>query len=360
MQLEATRKHIWNATGRCDPVHCGVTTEFAAVPAYCAPVWLAGGHAQTIYPFLLPRASIRYRRERVDAPDSDFWDLDWLDAEPAASTPIANPASPVVVLFHGLEGGSRSHYALALMSRLASMGWRGVVPHFRGCGGEPNRHPRAYHSGDYEEIDAMLVTIHRRVRAVTPEAPLYAVGVSLGGSALLNWLGRAGRDASRLITAAAAVSAPIDLTAAGIAIGEGLNRVYSYHFLWTLRPKSMAMAQRFPGLLEPDRLRRVRSMYDFDDAVTAPLHGFDGAADYWYRASSKPWLRHIGIPTLVLNARNDPFVPGASLPGSTEVAQDVLLEQPQHGGHAGFLTNPFPGNLQWLPQRLIQFFRNRH
>jgi predicted alpha/beta-fold hydrolase len=189
-----------------------VTTEFAAVPAYRAPVWLAGGHAQTIYPFLLPRASIRYRRERVDAPDSDFWDLDWLDAEPTASTSIANPASPVVVLFHGLEGGSRSHYALALMSRLASMGWRGVVPHFRGCGGEPNRHPRAYHSGDYEEIDAMLVTIHRRVRAVTPEAPLYAVGVSLGGSALLNWLGRAGRDASRLITAAAAVSAPIDLT----------------------------------------------------------------------------------------------------------------------------------------------------
>jgi predicted alpha/beta-fold hydrolase len=205
----------------------------------------------------------------------------------------------------------------------------------------------------------MLAAIHLRVRADTPGAPLYAVGVSLGGSALLNWLGRVGRDASRLVTAAAAISAPIDMTAAGKAIGQGVNRVYSYHFLWTLRPKSLAMAERFPGLLEPARLRRVWTMYDFDEAVTAPLHGFEGANDYWRRASSKPWLQHIRIPTLVLNARNDPFVPAASMPGPTEVTPDVVLEQPEDGGHVGFLTDPFPGKLQWLPQRLVQFFRNQ-
>ena len=330
-------------------------------PAYRAPAWLAGGHAQTIYPFMLARPPVGYRRERVDAPDSDFWDLDWLDAKPVTqAAPDTEHHAPVVVLFHGLEGGSGSHYAQALMAHLASIGWRGVVPHFRGCGGEPNRHPRAYHSGDHDEIGAMLAAIHSRLQASTPSAPLYAVGVSLGGSALLNWLGRKGRDASALLAAAAAVSAPIDLTAAGIAIGEGLNRVYSYHFLSTLRPKSLAMAQRFPGLLDAARLRRVRSMHEFDDAVTAPLHGFTGASDYWRRASSKPWLKHIRIPTLVINARNDPFVPAASLPGPAEVSPEVLLEQPDNGGHVGFLTAPFPGSLEWLPRRLVQFFRHGH
>ncbi len=267
--------------------------------------------------------------------------------------PCRRPSS---VLFHGLEGGSGSHYALALMAHLAALGWRGVVPHFRGCSGEPNRHARAYHSGDFDEIGAMLAAIDQRVRSDAPDTRVYAVGVSLGGSALLNWLGRVGNDAGSMLSAAAAVSTPLDLAASGFAIGEGLNRLYSYHFLWSLRPKSLAIAKRFPGLLDPKRLRRVRSMYEFDDAVTAPLHGFAGTDDYWSRASSKPWLRQIRLPTLVLNARNDPFVPAASLPSTDDVASDVLLELPEHGGHAGFVTSPFPGNLQWLPRRLVQFF----
>jgi len=326
------------------------------VPPYRAPPWLVGGHAQTIYPFFLARPQIRFRRERVETPDGDFWDLDWMDTPPAASPGAAPPPAPTVALFHGLEGGSASHYARALMAEIAARGWRGVVPHFRGCGGEPNRHPRAYHSGDHEEIGAMLAAIHARVADRESGAPLYAVGVSLGGSALLNWIGRAGRDAAPLLTAAAAVSTPLDLTMAGIAIGQGLNRIYAWHFLWTLRPKSLAMAERFPGLLDPARLRRVRSMYDFDDIVTAPLHGFEGTADYWRRGSSKPWLRQVAVPTLVLNARNDPFVPAASLPGEGEVSADVRLEQPAEGGHVGFLAAPFPGNVRWLPRRLVQFF----
>lgn len=313
---------------------------------YLAPRWLAGAHAQTIYPALASPPAIAFRRERVDTPDGDFVDFDWQDANGAA------PDTPTVVLFHGLEGNSSSHYARALMRRLQAIGWRGVVPHFRGCSGEPNRLPRAYHSGDYAEIGWMLST----VRARLPEAPLYAVGVSLGGSALLNWLGREQERALSTLVAAAAVSAPLDLAAAGTAIGQGLNRIYARHFLSTLVPKALAMALRFPGTLDAAAVRRATSMHAFDDVVTAPLHGFGGADDYWRRASSKPWLDSIAVPTLVLNAKNDPFIPASSLPGAESVSRAVTLEQPARGGHAGFATSPFPGSLDWLPSRLLQFF----
>lgn len=312
--------------------------------AYRAPRWLTGGHAQTIWPFQLPRAPVVLRRERVDTPDGDFWDFDWLDAQA--------PDAPLLVLFHGLEGGSTSHYARALFTALRERGWRGVVPHFRGCGGEPNRLPRAYHSGDYTEVGAMLA----HIRASVPTSRVYAIGVSLGGSALLNWLGRMESAAAQSITAAAAVSAPLDLMAAGLAIDRGLNRIYARHFLATLKPKSLAIAARFPGLLDAARIRRVRTMWDFDDAVTAPLHGFAGTYDYWTRASSKPWLRGIAVPTLVINARNDPFIPASSLPGTADVSAAVLLEQPRGGGHAGFACGPFPGNIDWLPGRLLHYF----
>jgi predicted alpha/beta-fold hydrolase len=316
--------------------------------AYRTPAWLPGSHIQTIYPTFLRRHDVPLRRERVDTPDGDFIDLDWLDT-PAG----ANGGSPLVVLFHGLEGSSSSHYARSLLRNLAAIGWRGVVPHFRGCSGELNRRPRAYHSGDYAEVGWML----ERIRVLAPKATLYAVGVSLGGSALLNWLGREEASAARIVTAAASVSAPIDLGAAGIAIGQGLNRIYARHFLQTLKPKALAMAHRFPDKLDAGAIRRVGTMRAFDDVVTGPLHGFDGAQDYWMRASSKPWLRSITLPTLVLNALNDPFIPASSLPGPDHVSRAVVLEKPESGGHAGFLSTPFPGHLDWLPQRLVSFFR---
>ena len=313
--------------------------------AYVAPAWLPGGHAQTIFAALRGRPEIVYRRQRIDTPDGDFVDFDWLDAEGPAGD-----ATPVVVLFHGLEGSSSSHYALAFMSELSTMGWRGVVPHFRGCSGEPNRLPRAYHSGDYAEVGWMLT----KIRALVPFAPLFAVGVSLGGSALLNWLGREERRAASILTATAAVSTPLDLAAAGIAIEIGLNRIYSRHFLGTLVPKALAMAKRFPDVLDAAVIGRVTSMYTFDDAVTAPLHGFAGANDYWTRASSKPWLGGIAVPTLVLNARNDPFIPASSLPTRSD-NRAVTLEQPKHGGHAGFPHAA--GRLDWLPRRVAKFFQ---
>jgi predicted alpha/beta-fold hydrolase len=333
-------------------VSADVIGEFSRAPLapYRAPHWLAGGHAQTIWPTLVPRPAVKYRRERVTTMDGDFWDLDWLETTGGVVD------GPLVVLFHGLEGSSGSQYARGLMAALADLGWRGVIPHFRGCSGEINLLPRAYHSGDHEEVGAMLAAIRARVKADTV---VHAVGVSLGGSVLINWLGREGPAAARMLTSAAVVSTPLDLTAAGLAIDRGFNRIYAWHFLWTLKPKSREMARRFPAKLDENRLRRIYSMYAFDNVVTAPLHGFESALDYWNRGSSKPWLKEIALPTLVLNAKNDPFVPGASLPGPSDVSRSVILEQPEHGGHVGFLVGPFPGRNTWLPQRLLQFFKDR-
>jgi len=237
------------------------------------------------------------------------------------------------------------------MHHLAAREWRGVIPHFRGCGGEPNRLPRAYHSGDHEEVGAMLA----RIRAQA-SGEMFAVGISLGGSALLNWIGRAGESARDTLRAAATASVPLDLMASGIAIDRGLNRIYTRHFLHTLKPKALDMAKRFPGKLDAHRVARVRTMWEFDDAVTAPLHGYAGADDYWTRASSKPWLASVRIPTLVINARNDPFVPAASLPSQHDVSADVVLEQPAQGGHVGFMTGPGRGRMDWLPLRILRFF----
>jgi predicted alpha/beta-fold hydrolase len=313
---------------------------------YRAPAWLAGGHAQTIWPYLLRRPEVRLRRETVDTADGDVWQFDWLDERHA-------PGSPVVVLFHGLEGGSSSHYARALLAEVAALGWLAVVAHFRGCPDAPNRRARAYHSGDHEEVAAMLAAVRARAGAGTQ---LHACGVSLGGSALVNWLGRAGDSAKRLVSRAAAVSAPLDLMAAGRSIDRGFNRIYASHFLRSLKPKALAMAARHPGTLETTRIRRARTLFAFDDVVTAPLHGFSGTDDYWTRASGKAWLARIAVPTLVVNARNDPFVPASSLPVRADVSDAVILEQPDEGGHAGFLSGPPPGRLDWLPRRLLAFF----
>ncbi|MBE0612532.1 MAG: alpha/beta fold hydrolase [Burkholderiales bacterium] len=315
----------------------------ASEGTYAAPRWLHGSHAQTIYPAIFLRGSPpRYRRERWDTPDGDFIDLDFLDAGTAGA--------PLVVMFHGLEGDSSSHYAVALMQALERARWNGVVVHFRGCSGEINRLPRAYHSGDAPEIGWILA------RLASSWAPLYAAGVSLGGNALLKWLGESGDGARSVLRAAAAVSAPLDLMAAGAALGRGLNLIYTRMFLASLRRKSLHKLERYPGLFDGARMRAARSLREFDDVVTAPLHGFRDTDDYWTRASAKPLLAGVRVPTLVLNARNDPFLPAPHLPRPEDVSAAVLLEQPAKGGHVGFAVGAFPGNIDWLPQRLLAFF----
>ena len=198
----------------------------------------------------------------------------------------------------------------------------------------------------------------RRIAREHASRPRFAAGISLGGNALLKWLGLNGADAGNIVQAAAAVSAPIDLMTAGHGLGRGFNRLYTWHFLSTLKPKSAHKARCFPGLYDVGQMLRARNLYEFDDLVTAPLHGFKGADDYWTRASSREDLRRISIPTLLLHARNDPFLPGRHLPTPADVSSHVTLEYTAGGGHAGFVTGRFPGRLDWLPRRLLAFFES--
>ncbi|SFM43010.1 hypothetical protein SAMN05421880_11634 [Nitrosomonas nitrosa] len=317
---------------------------------YIAPKWLPGGNAQTIFPYLInPSPSLIFRRERWELLDGDFIDIDWLDG---------SLDKPLVIMFHGLEGSSRSHYALSIMNQLRSMNWRGGVIHFRGCSGQPNRLPRAYHAGDSVEIDWMLRRVAGECESRDIATPLYVIGVSLGGNALLKWLGEQGTQVSKLITAAVAVSAPLDLAAAGRTLDSGFNRFYARHFLSSLKRKALEKNKRFPGLLNAQAIAASDTLYAFDNHVTAPLHGFRSTDEYWRKSSSKPWLRHIEIPTLVINARNDPFMPAQVLPTQKMVSSMVTLEFPEHGGHVGFMQGNFPGRLSWLPQRIIRFFQS--
>ena len=218
---------------------------------------------------------------------------------------------------------------------------------------EPNRLPRGYHSGDAQEIDWIL----QRLRLQHRDAPLFALGVSLGGNVLLKWLGEYSESSVRALAAAAAVSAPLDLVAAGNALDRGFNRaVYTRNFLRTLKAKSLAKLDCFPGLFDRAAVARATTLRAFDDAVTAPLHGFRDAEDYWLRSSSKPWLAHIRVPTLVLNALDDPFLPATALPQSHEVASAVSLQYTARGGHAGFVSGRFPGSIAWMPSRVLRFF----
>ncbi len=316
------------------------------VARYAPARWLPGGHAQTIWPAIVaPRPAVHYRRQRWTTPDQDFIDIDFVGPPPNAD------GRPIVVLFHGLEGSAQSHYARALMAAVEGSGWRGAVAHFRGCSGEPNLAPRAYHSGDSDEIDWIL----RRIAAEHGRGPVLAVGVSLGGNALLKWLGERGEDA-RFVSAAAAVSAPQDLLAGATALARGFNRVYTRNFLATLKRKSLIKLEQHPGLFDRARMLAARDFFGFDNDVTAPMHGFRDCYDYWARSSCKPWLAGIRVPTLVLNALNDPFLPAHALATRPDVSADVVLEYPRHGGHVGFLCGALPGRIDWLPQRLIGFF----
>jgi hypothetical protein len=309
-----------------------------------------GGNAQTIWPALFSRTSQhahmpRYTRERWSTPDSDFIDVDFLQG--------GLDSKPFVVMFHGLEGSSNSHYARAFAAWCATHGWGFAVPHFRGCSGELNLAPRAYHSGDHAEVGWVL----SRMRERMPTRTIHAIGVSLGGNALLRWAQEMGSEAARMASAVCAVSSPIDLAAGGAAISRGFNRqVYTRMFLKTMKPKALQKLKQHPGLFDPATLLAARDLYEFDNVFTAPLHGFKSTEDYWARASAKPHLHRIRIPALVINAKNDPFLPASALPGLHEGGPHVLLEHPAHGGHVGFAHGRLPGTVDWLPTRVTHFF----
>ena len=313
---------------------------------YVAPRWLPGGNLQTIWPALYSRRVFgpqpEYRRERWTTPDADFIDVDWLvDAKPVES----GAQRPLLVLFHGLEGTSRSHYAEAFadFAQVRSLAY--AVAHFRGCSGELNLAPRAYHSGDFEEIGWILQRFRDQHKG-----PVIAVGISLGGNALLRWAEEMGSQAAQVASSVAAVSSPIDLAAGGYAIGTGFNRVvYTRMFLNTMKPKALRKLAQYPGLFDAEAMQAAKDLYEFDNIFTAPLHGFKNTEDYWARASAKPHLKDIQIPALVVNAVNDPFVPAWCLPKQADAGACVTLWQPAQGGHVGFPYGRVPGHVRTMP-----------
>lgn len=298
--------------------------------------WARGGHAQTLWgKFFRPRPPLPTRRERWDTPDGDFIDLHRLGASPGA---------PRLLFLHGLEGTIRSHYVSGFFAEAKRRGWGADLLIFRGCGDEPNRAPRFYHSGE----TADLAFAFDRIRAEHPESPMALAGVSLGGNVMLKFLGERGGSLPREVRAAAAISVPFDLERSCLFIQQGFSKVYDRHFLRTLREKALAKLERFPGLFDRATLERAESIYGFDDAVTAPVHGFDSAHDYYSKSSSLGFIERIRIPTLLLSAVDDPFLPPAVLDDVSAIAERnplLTLEYPAHGGHVGFVA----GSVPWRP-----------
>lgn len=322
-------------------------------PDYVAPRWLSGAQIQTIFAAkVCKKPSMRYRRERWETWDDDFIDVDWATPE------AADPETPIIVNFHGLEGSSKSHYALALMHETVKRGWRGCVPMFRSCSGELNRQIKTYHAGDIDQVQWILETVKARY----PKAPLYAVGVSLSGNQLALFCGKRAITAKNLLVAAACVAAPVDLVAGSNLLRFGFNRLYSKMFLDTLIPKVIKKCEMIPEmrkLVDEEAIKKCKNFYDFDSLYTAPVHGFKSAMDYWTRASAKPWLKFVEVPLLLMNAKNDPFLPPWALPTINDVSDNVWLDQPEEGGHVGFPTGSPPGKIDYLPNRIFRFFLER-
>jgi predicted alpha/beta-fold hydrolase len=292
--------------------------------------WLPGPHLQTLWPTLARRdKKILLQRERIELADGDFLDLDWTEQK----------TGPIVLILHGLEGSVNSTYAQGMLKSMTQQGWRSAVMHFRGCSGEVNRLPRMYHSGDTGDIDAIIKIL--RVRE--PETPIAVIGFSIGGNVLLKWLGETA--AANILTAAVAVSVPFQLNKSVDHLHRGFSRIYEKHLLRSLCTK---ITEKFRTQLAPvvlPAVSSIKTIRQFDDEVTAPLHGFENAEDYYVRSSSRQFLKSIAVPTLLLQAKDDPFMPDSVIPSVSELSSMVTLEVSLQGGHVGFV-----GGLPWRPR----------
>ena len=309
--------------------------------------WARNRHIQTVWPrFLQKRQPVSYTWERITTPDEDFLDLAW--------GPTPSQVKGMVVMFHGLEGSIRSHYANDMMAALSEQGWRVVMMHFRSCSGEPNLQPRAYHSGETEDPSFVLEILHQRF----PHIPKVAIGFSLGGNMLLKLLGE--NPSQRWLDAAIAVSAPMKLDKCSDSINHGFSRVYQKYLLKSMKTtllKKMA-AMDFGGFIDisMEKVRQLASFRAFDELVTAPLHGYKDAADYYEKCSAFPFLRAIHCPTLILHSLDDPFMSHEVVPQPQDLARAVTLELSEYGGHVGFMQGGVLNPTVWLQQRAVDFF----
>jgi uncharacterized protein len=299
--------------------------------------WTQNPHLQTLLPNIFyRRPPIQVRRERLELPDGDFIDVDW----------TSGVAGPIVIVLHGLEGSIKSRYATRRMQHIHGMGLRGVLPHFRGCSGEPNRLSIGYHSGFTQDLEYFTGLLKQR----EPQTALTAVGYSLGGNVLLKWLGES-PNARRLVTGVA-VSVPFDLADASRVIETGMSRIYKWSLLGRMRRSSIRKFKKVIPPFELADIRKIRTFREFDDKLTAPLHGFKDADDYYINCSSRHFLKNVDVPTLILHALDDPFMSPASVPREDELSQSVTLELSSKGGHVGFVAGSLLNPELWLENRI--------
>ena len=296
---------------------------------------------QTLWPYLFRRTPrVELQRERLELPDGDFLDLDW----------TGNSHGPIVIVLHGLEGSSDSKYARGLLKAVHEHGWRGVVMHFRGCSGEPNRLPRSYHSGETSDLAYVVNLLRNR----EPETPLFVVGFPLGGNVLLKWLGETGTQAP--VKAAVAVSVPFLLGESAKRLDQGFSRVYQWGLMRSMRNAVAEKRSRMKLPLKIQDLSKLKTFWDFDEHITAPLHGFAGADDYYARSSSRQYLKGIQIPTLIVQSRDDPFMTDAVIPQDGELSSAIELELYANGGHVGFVGGKWLWAPRcWLEGRILQY-----
>ncbi|MBU2877516.1 hydrolase [Aliiglaciecola lipolytica] len=313
-----------------------------------APFWAKNRHVQTLWPrFIQRRRPLALRVEKLKLPDSDSVKVVWGQPESQENN------KGIAVLFHGLEGSVKSHYANDLMAELQSQGWQTVLMHFRGCGGELNTTPRAYHSGETEDASYFMAWLDKKF----PDLPKVAIGFSLGANMLLKFLGET--PAQKFLKAAVAVSTPFKLAECADSINHGFSKVYQRYLLKsmvkTLRSKMRLID--YKGLIPIDdkKVAKLANFRDFDQNVTAPLHGFADAEDYYQKCSAISFLKHIETPTLVLHSIDDPFMNEAVLPKEHELSDAVQLELSDTGGHVGFLQGtPWKPNI-WFHKRISDF-----
>lgn len=305
--------------------------------------WLLNSHLQTIWPAICRRSiNIPLRRERIEMPDGDFIDLDWLVT--------SQKTGPLILILHGLEGSIESHYAKGMLAKIGEKGWRGVFMHFRGCSGEPNRLSRDYHAGEIKDIDYIVRLLMQR----EPHLNLGLIGFSLGGNVLLKWLGLTGRK--NQTKAAIAISVPFELQKAANRVQKGFSKFYQWYFIKCLRSRLSQKFKRVLPPMEPNGIYEAKTMVDFDDKVVAPINGFFNVDEYYISASSRQYLRMIEVPTLIVHAKDDPFMSEDVIPTSDEISPHVQLEITETGGHVGFIAGKYPWRPEyWLEQRVPDF-----
>ncbi len=305
--------------------------------------WLRSPHLQTIWGSILRTPpNVKTRRERLELPGNDFLDLEWLDVL------FEDPTRPIILILHGLGGNIESHYAKAIMQAIDDCGWYSVFMHYRGCSGDPNRQYFSYHSGYTADVEYVVSVIQARY----PHNPLAAVGYSLGGSILLNWLGKTG--GKNPLTTAVAISVPFELGKAANRMLSGVSRLYQWHMLRNLRNHMSHKFEKLGNPIDLDNLDELKTFWEFDTFVTAPLHGFKNADDYYEKASCRHQLKNIAKPTLIIHAEDDPFMLPEVIPQGNELTPDIVLELSKTGGHVGFITGNIPGSAEyWLEGRII-------